>query len=76
MDILLSIHRYCIWMVSLGVQEEAGAAPMTPDAQQPMTKWEQLVWERFKMATDGNRGSYNLLGIERLSAQIELLEEL
>jgi len=45
-------------------------------AQQPMTKWEQLVWERFKMATDGNRGSYNLLGIERLSAQIELLEEL
>lgn len=41
-----------------------------------MTKWEQLIWERFKMIVDGNRGSYNLIGIERLSAQIGLLEEM
>ena len=40
-----------------------------------MSEWERLVWERFKMIIQGNRGSYNLLGIERLSAQIELLEK-
>ena len=56
--------------------DEIPCFPKTPlcDICYKQAIWENLVWERFKMTTEGNRGSYNLLGIERLSAQIELLE--
>jgi hypothetical protein len=50
--------------------------PQTPDdyMEQPPTEWERLVWKRHMMITEGNRGSFNVIGVERLSAQIELLE--
>ena len=41
-----------------------------------LTKWESLIWERFKLVVAGERGSFNILGYEHLSAQIELMEEL
>lgn len=43
---------------------------------QPMTLLETLKWERFKKAVKGNRGSYDILGIAELDAQIRILERL
>jgi|WetSurSiteA1Bulk_404760.scaffolds.fasta_scaffold238749_2 hypothetical protein len=42
--------------------------------EQPMTLLEKLKWERFKKAVKGNRGSYDILGIAELDAQIRLVE--
>jgi len=39
-----------------------------------MTLLETLKWERFKKEVKGNRGSYDILGISELDAQIELIE--
>jgi hypothetical protein len=42
---------------------------------QPMTLIESLKWERCKKEVKGNRGSYDILGIAELDAQIRLLED-
>lgn len=41
---------------------------------QPMTLLETLKWERFKKVVKGNRGSFDILGVAELDAQIDLLE--
>lgn len=41
----------------------------------PPTLWEKLVWERYKKIVEGNRGSYDIIGIAELDAKIELLEK-
>jgi hypothetical protein len=43
---------------------------------QPLTLLESLKWERCKKEVKGNRGSYDILGIAELDAQIHLLERL
>lgn len=43
---------------------------------QPMTLLESLKWERCKKEVKGNRGSYDIIGIAELNAQIRILERL
>jgi len=41
---------------------------------EPMTLLETLKWERCKKEVKGNRGSYDIIGIAELDAQIRLVE--
>jgi hypothetical protein len=44
--------------------------------EEPMTLLETLKWERCKKEVKGNCGSYDILGIAELDAQIRLVEQL
>lgn len=47
-----------------------------PIPHKGLTPWERAVWERYKIAVEGNRGSFNILAYERLTGQIQLLEQM